>query len=76
MRILDEQFMDNVKKHELMPDERYVKAVPQDDSRYCCQMDFVKQAREYAKSSSVSKTDGRRFIPIESSERRVNDNEE
>ena len=64
---MKEQFADNVKKHELLPDGTYTKKKVAKGERFSCQNAFMAEAREYAKKAQGKKNrDNRRFIPMES----------
>ena len=64
--ILDLQFSDNVKKHELMPDGTYRKKKEKGSKRYCCQEDFCRRAEKAADAVSRKTKESRLFIPLES----------
>lgn len=64
INILDLQFEDNVKKHELMPDESYSKKKVSERKRYSCQEDFCERAEEMAKAVRNDVKESRVFIPL------------
>ncbi|MBP5195297.1 MAG: RNA degradosome polyphosphate kinase, partial [Lachnospiraceae bacterium] len=64
INILDLQFEDNVKKHELMPDESYLKKKVSGQKRYCCQEDFCERAEEMAKAVRNDVKESRVFVPL------------
>ena len=64
INILDLQFEDNVKKHELMPDESYSKKKVSGRKRYSCQEDFCERAEEMAKAVRNDVKESRVFIPL------------
>lgn len=66
MGILDMQFSDNVKKHELMPDGTYHKKKEKGSKRYCCQEDFCKRAEKAADAVGKKTKESRLFVPLES----------
>nr|MCR5249996.1 RNA degradosome polyphosphate kinase [Lachnospiraceae bacterium] len=66
IRILEEQFADNVKKHALQPDGTYKKKKAKWSERFSCQEYFEEQAAFMAKKGKdESVKDSRRFTPME-----------
>ncbi len=63
IHVMDEQFADNVKKHELMPDGEYVKPKVAEGKRFSCQSSFMLEAALMEKKKKGGNEGKRTFTP-------------